>query len=74
MKQRRCKSFAAPYLDQIDISPKGEDLFIARVQFNMKPYLFLLKGLRVAGNNPNAEYLHDLAYLSGSLWAALAQA
>lgn len=61
MKQRRCKSFAAPYLDQKDNSPKGEDMCIARVQFNMKPCLFLLKGLRAAGNNPNAEHAHDLA-------------
>lgn len=39
---------------------KVEILFIISVHFNMKLYLFLLKGLRAAGNNPNTEYSHEL--------------
>lgn len=39
---------------------KVEILFIVSVHLNMKIYLFLLKGLRAAGNNPNTEYSREL--------------
>lgn len=64
MKQRRCKSLAAPYWGQIGISHKRENVCIARVQFSTKPYLFLLKGLRAAGNNP----MQSIPMSSFSFW------